>query len=162
MKDLKLKQSAEKIFPEQLEIFKNKFDLTLPKSYEDFISENNGGYPEISAFDNPNEDGSIINVFCCVRIEEPELDFLNPTPRLISSKSLIESHQILEKNISKYLYPFALDEGGGKFCISMREEDFGSIYQVFLDGTVDEPVYVTDSFENFINGLEDPSIYDVD
>ncbi|GGG23224.1 hypothetical protein GCM10011344_24960 [Dokdonia pacifica] len=52
--------------------------------------------------------------------------------------------------------------GGGKFCISMREEDFGSIYQVFLDGTADEPIYIMDSFENFINGLEDPSVYEVD
>lgn len=157
-----MRSSETPISKDEIRELENKYSLKLPESYKEFIMKYNGGYAEISAFDNPYEDGTIISVFCCIRLEEPELDFLNPIPRLISSKKMIETHQILEKNIPKYLYPFGLDEGGGKFCISMKEEDFGTIYQVFLDGTVDEPVYVTDSFESFINALEDPSIYDED
>ena len=158
MKDLKLRKTANSITKEELQAFKTEFNLSLPKSYEDFILKHNGGYPEIAAFDNPYEDGVIIEV--SNRISTEDEDFFARRGKVYSSRTAIQTHQQLEKNIPEFLYPFGLDAGGGNFCISMREEDFGTIYQFFMDGTAEEPIYVTDSFENFVNALESVDNYE--
>ncbi len=158
MKNLKLRQSAEKILPEQLEIFKSEFDLTLPKSYEDFILENNGGYSKLSTYGNPYDGGFEITAFARINlINESILDVLEKD-EVFSSRFIIQNHQINEKNIAANFYPFGIDGGGSFYCINM--DDY-SIRKIYLDNST-ESKFVTDSFENFINGLEDPSIYDVD
>ena len=158
MKDIKMYDSESAISIEVLDEFIIKYQLKLPESYKNFILKHNGGYAEICAFDNPNEDGTIVAEFCAIRLELG--DFLEELDNIITVTQLIEDHQHLEKNLPAHLFPFALAEGGGKFCISMNEEDFGTIYLFFMDGTANEPIFVIDSFENFINALEDPAIFE--
>ena len=160
MKDLKLKKVSEKISPIQLKSFMNEFELKLPESYIKFILKNNGGYPEISAYDNPYEDGFIIQCFNRISpVHETILEILEKE-EVNSARNTIETHQRLEKNLPTYLYPFGLDVGGNDFCISMKDDDFGAIYRFFMDGTADKPIYITNSFENFVNALKDPDIYE--
>jgi hypothetical protein len=162
MKDLKLRNVSKKISSTELKSFMNEFALKLPESYIKFILKNNGGYPEISAYDNPYEDGFTIQCFNRISpVHETILEILEKK-EVNSARSTIETHQRLEKNLPDHLYPFGLDVGGNDFCISMKEDDFGAIYRFFMDGTADEPIYITDSFENFVNALEDPAIYDED
>ncbi|SEC37539.1 SMI1 / KNR4 family (SUKH-1) [Tenacibaculum sp. MAR_2009_124] len=158
MKKIQLIQGGEPISPEELEKFVNEFELKLPNLYKSFILASNGGYPNLSAFGNPYEDGSEVDSFYAITmVDNDKVDDL-----VISSRDVIKTHQILEKNLSSHFYPFADDIGGAKFCFSMNDLDFGSVYLIFLDGTTDEPTFICDSFEEFINGLEDIEIYEED
>lgn len=157
MKELILEDKNKDISLDEIKIFLNEFSLKLPKSYVDFIWNHNGGYPSLSAYGNPYEDGVAIEVFCCL---DPDYDRKKYIPgKLISVNDIIDSHQVLEKNLPPYLFPFGLDAGGGYFCISTKKDDFGEIYMFYMDGTCEEPVYLCDSFEEFINNLEDLQIY---
>lgn len=158
MKDIKLKESESPISLDELNQFIKEFKLKLPDLYKEFILKANGGYPNLTAFGNPYEDGVEVDSFYSITIEDNnEVDDL-----IISSRDVINSHQILESNIPEFFYPFADDTGGAKFCLSMRQEDLGTVYLVFLDGTADEPTLISDSFEQFINGLEDIEKYEED
>ncbi|WGH74643.1 SMI1/KNR4 family protein [Tenacibaculum tangerinum] len=158
MKDIKITESAKPVSLDEFNSFINKYNLKLPETYKSFILKYNGGYPKLSAYGNPYEDGSEIDSFYSVTLKDNnEIDDL-----IISSRDVIKSHQIMEDNIPSHFYPFADDSGGAKFCLSMRQEDFGKIYLVFLDGTSNEPTLICDSFEEFINGLEDIEKYEED
>ncbi|WP_299132979.1 SMI1/KNR4 family protein [uncultured Tenacibaculum sp.] len=158
MKKIELKLGGIPISKEELEKFIKEFGLKLPNLYKSFILASNGGYPNLSAFGNPYEDGSEVDSFYTITmVDNDKIDDL-----VISSRDVIKTHQILEKNLPSHFYPFADDIGGAKFCFSMKNSDFGSVYLVFLDGTADEPIFICDSFEEFINGLENIEIYEED
>ncbi|KAB1160356.1 SMI1/KNR4 family protein [Tenacibaculum aiptasiae] len=160
MKKLKLELSDESIKISDLNIFINEFDLRLPESYIDFILKNNGGYPNLTAYGNPYDDGLIVDSFYSVSLSDYR--FNKDEVALLSSREIIRTHQIIEKNIPPYLYPFADDEGGAKFCLSMKDESFGKVFLVYLDGTYDEPTFISDSFSKFIETLEDVEKYEND
>lgn len=160
MEKLKLEQSSTSINLLDINKFIDEFSLKLPESYIDFILNNNGGYPNLAAYGNPYEDGSVVDSFYSISLDD--YVFKEDKVTLLPSREIIKTHQILEKNIPSYFYPFADDEGNAKFCISMNEKDFGYIYLVFLDGTSDEPTFICDSFVKFINGLENIEKYEDD
>lgn len=60
-----------------------------------------------------------------------DVDILESLDDLYSSTEAIQTHQIIEQNIPKHLYPFGLTGGGNDFCISMGKEDYGYIYILF-------------------------------
>ncbi|WP_299105588.1 SMI1/KNR4 family protein [uncultured Tenacibaculum sp.] len=161
MKELNVSESEKPISKTDLDLFIDSYNLKIPDSYKQFILKNNGGYPEFSAYGNPYEDGFVIDVFSCF---DTEYDRYNSSSEvaLPSVNDTIDTHQVLENNIPKFLFSFGLDEGGNDFCISMRDEDFGTIYAFYMDGTAEEPVFICDSFEQFINGLEDIGKYEED
>ncbi|MGB0868176.1 MAG: SMI1/KNR4 family protein [Flavobacteriales bacterium] len=157
MKEVILEDKNKDISLDEIKLFMNEFNLKLPKGYIDFISKQNGGYPSLSAFGNPNEDGVVIECFYCISLNE--YDYYTNEIQILPSREIIQIHQIIEQNIPSDLYPFGYDTGGAKFCISTRDEEFGEIYMFYMDGTSEEPVYLCDSFEEFINNLEDLEIY---
>lgn len=157
MQEIKLKNSYDSITREEVHQFIDEFNLKLPESYISFILKHNGGYPDLSAFGDPYEDGSDINCFYSISLTDYIFDI--DSNIILPSREIIQTHQIDEQNLLKYLYPFADDAGGAEYCLSMREEDFGVVYIFFMDGTSDEPVYLCSSFEELINGLEDSDNY---
>lgn len=160
MKDLRLEDSEKPITEEQYKLFLKEFNLKLPDSYKQFILKYNGGYPKISAFGNPYEDGFTVDYLG--RIAPEKEGFFETYDSLSSTRLLIDTHQIEEQNIPKHLYPFGASEGNHTLCISMKDKDFGSIYVYYLDGTAHEPAFLTSSFEQFINALEDSEDYEED
>ncbi|TDQ28611.1 SMI1/KNR4 family protein [Tenacibaculum caenipelagi] len=161
MKDIKITESEKSISLKEFNSFLNEFNLKLPDTYKDFILKHNGGYPKLSAYGNPYEDGFEVDVFLCIDMTYNRTN-ISGDVILPSVNDTIDTHQVLENNIPKYLFSFGLDAGGNDFCISMREEDFGAIYAFYMDGTSEEPIFICDSFEEFINGLEDIEKYEED
>lgn len=157
MKEIILRKSGKPLSIIEIENLLEVLKVKLPEKYSRFISDHNGGYPSLSAYGNPYEDGVAIEVFCCL---DPDYDRKKYIPgKLISVNDIIDSHQVLEKNLPSYLFPFGLDAGGGYFCISTKKDEFGEIYMFYMDGTCDEPVYLCESFEEFINNLENLQVY---
>lgn len=74
--------------------------MKLPKSYIDFKLKYNGGYPSLSAFGDPYEDGVNIEVFACVNLNYDREVYDNDV--LISVNDLIDTHQVLENNNEIY------------------------------------------------------------
>lgn len=53
-----------KISFQDIEHFEQKFNITLPKDYAEFLLNSNGGYPKDSAFKTNNSDGEgVVNKF---------------------------------------------------------------------------------------------------
>ena len=153
MKKVTITDSGEPISDIEYGQFVSEFNLSLPDSYKEFILENNGGYPEESSFDSSEEDGYDINIDNFNRISVGDEVFEELEDKVYSAREAIQDHQISQEDIPSHLYPFALVLGGNNLCISMKNEDFGSIYIYALDGRTPVQRYVASSFEELINGL---------
>ncbi|EDA2188095.1 SMI1/KNR4 family protein, partial [Salmonella enterica subsp. enterica serovar Montevideo] len=51
----------------------------------------------------------------------------------------------------KKMVPFAYDEGGNCFLLSLRDKDYGKVYIWLMDEK--ELAFVSESFDEFINEL---------
>lgn len=158
MKDIQVSDSALPISKTEYKNFIDGFDLNLPESYKEFIFKHNGGYSRLSSYGNPYDGGFKITAFARISSTDESIIDILGKDEVISSRFIIQTHQINEKNIAKNFYPFGIDGGGSFYCIDTNDH---SIHKVYLDNTT-ESKFVTSSFENFINGLEDPKIYDED
>lgn len=145
-----LEDTHQQLTPTQIQEFETEFNLKLPEDYKEFILQYNGGYPLENVFENEQEDEFDINSFFSIRN-----DFDVDSEGVMSSKYIIDTHQIIEQNIPNHLYPFGNTPGNQTYCISLAKYDYGSIYIYYLDGRKPEQTYVTFSFLNFIQNLKE-------
>lgn len=130
-----LSDSEQKLTREEMASFNALFDNLLPQSFQDFYLENNGGYPL------NNEDGNFFMLGGFIPVKYGEL----PIEQLY--KDLTKNFGELRKMV-----PFAHDEGGNCFLLSLKEGDsFGEIFVFLMDEK--ELVSVADSFDDFIEEL---------
>ena len=130
-----LSDTEQKLTREEMASFNALFDNILPQSFLDFYLENNGGYPL------NNEDGNffLLGGFYPVKYGELSIEQLY--------SDLMEYFGELRKMV-----PFAHDEGGNCFLLSLNEgASFGEIYVFLMDEK--ELVTVADSFDEFIEEL---------
>ncbi|MBW1215859.1 SMI1/KNR4 family protein [Pantoea allii] len=130
-----LSDSEQKLTREEMASFNALFGNRLPQSFQDFYLKNNGGYPL------NNEDGNffMLGGFNSVKYGERPIEELYG--------DLTESFGDLRKMV-----PFAYDEGGNSFLLSLKEGDsFGEIFVFLMDEK--ELVSVADSFDEFIEEL---------
>ena len=151
MKKVTVTDSGEPISDIEYGLFVLEFNLNLPESYKAFILNNNGGYPELSYFQNANSELYEIQAFYCVKLEVG--DFLENLDSLTSSLEIIQDHQVDEQNIPSSFYPFGYDSGGSVYCLSMDSKNQGAVFKCYFDGSPER--YICDSFEDFVNGLSE-------
>ncbi|MEW5291574.1 SMI1/KNR4 family protein [Erwinia papayae] len=131
-------ESEKKLSAEDMKKFNGLFNGLLPQSFQDFYLLNNGGYP------SDNEEGNffMLNGFNPVTygelpVEEIYKDILNGFPEL------------------RDMVPFAYDDGGNSFLLSLKDgDDFGKIFVLMMDEK--ELVEVADSFSSFLDDLKNP------
>ncbi|NUL38301.1 SMI1/KNR4 family protein [Kosakonia sacchari] len=129
-----LEKSQQKLNPDELAVFEQQLNVSLPKDFVKFYMDYNGGYLPESDEDNPYLLGGFLPIkYGRVSIEEHYKDITESFPEL------------------KELIPFAYDDGGNLFLISSKNLDSGKIYIWLMDET--ELDFVSDSFSAFLNEL---------
>ena len=149
-----LYECGKELLPDDIKRYENELGVTFPKEYVDFILEYNGGTPdETRAFDfidsstNSMNNTDIRNFFVFYENGEPTHDDIMHVNWLMKE----------EETIPEWLFAFCEDSGGNPVCMSMRDDDYGTIY--FCDHEIegDDGYYlmsrVADSFDEFISML---------
>ncbi|WP_129544207.1 SMI1/KNR4 family protein [Serratia sp. 1D1416] len=131
-----LSDSEKTLSVEEMDSFNALFNNDLPDSFKDFFLKNNGGYPI------DNEEGNIFMLGGFNPIKYGDL------PIEVIYQDLTESFAEL-----KDMVPFAYDEGGNSFLLSLKKEDdsFGRVFVFLMDEK--ELEEVADSFSDFIGEL---------
>lgn len=129
-----IEESEKKLTQDDFFEFEKYFGKKFPDGFRDFYLENNGGY-----------------------LPESE----HPAPLLFSGFIPIKHGKVpIEKTYQdltddfielKDMVPFADDEGGNCFLLSLRDKDYGKIYIWLMDEK--ELTFVSESFDEFINEL---------
>lgn len=102
---------------EQIAAFENKYKLLLPTNYKSFLLDNNGGKTVKRRFDTTDETiTSSIMLFLPLSQEEEQ--------------SLEQYHvkYNLGGIVPSNLLPIGIDPAESLICISLHEEDVGSVY----------------------------------
>ena len=120
-------ENGYKINDTLIKSFEEKFDITLPKDYKSFMLENNGGESDkdwiFDFYDNviQKNNSSVIRSFFRIyenKNEEIVYDDLEKICKIMWN----------ECTISPKTLPIADDPGGNVICISLNEEDYGTVY----------------------------------
>ncbi|QKZ03788.1 SMI1/KNR4 family protein [Pseudomonas eucalypticola] len=109
----------------------------LPSSFKKFYLLRNGGYLESKELYG---DECVYDIHGFESLKHGDL----PIEQLY--QDLVESYEFLAG-----LVPFAFDQGGNNYLVSLRAEDYGKIYIWLHDEEELKPVF--DSFEFFEKGL---------
>lgn len=129
-----LEESEKQLSFKELEEFSNYFDKEIPFSFINFYIKFNGGYL-------PESDEH--NFFL--------LGGFNPIK--YGDLTIEDIYANLKDEFSnlKDMIPFAYDEGGNCFLLSLKDKNYGEIYIWLMDEK--ELVLVSKSFDSFINKL---------
>ncbi|EAX8474650.1 SMI1/KNR4 family protein [Salmonella enterica subsp. enterica serovar Kua] len=131
---LTLEESEKKLTSDELSEFSRYFDGKVPLSFINFYIKFNGGYPP------DNDEGNFFLLGGFNSIKYGDL----PVERIYSD--LVDDFPDL-----KNMIPFAYDEGGNCFLLSLKDENHGYIYIWLMDEK--ELVFISESFDIFINKL---------
>ncbi len=82
----------------------------------------NGGIPKKSVFGS-GEDAWHIHEIMPLRKQDAGSEG-------ISLEETYRQHALDQKHLSKHLVPFAIDEGGNWYCVSLKKRDYGALYFV--------------------------------
>ncbi|XTZ39048.1 SMI1/KNR4 family protein [Salmonella enterica] len=130
-----LSDSEKKLTAEDLKSFNEFFSHHLPVSFQDFYTKNNGGYP----LNNQEGNAFMLGGFNPIRYGDLPIEKLY--------RDLIELFGEL-----KNMVPFAYDEGGNTFLLSLKPDDsFGKIFIFLMDEK--ELELVADSFSELVDEL---------
>ena len=117
----------------------------LPASYVDFLRFSNGGFPQVGTFyiehDGYREDWSVNNLFPAS--SDPD-----------STETLEWNHSHQWPGIPSTVLPIARDAFGNLFCLDLSESGKGSVILLTHGDPARPWTKIFDSFEEFINSLE--------
>ncbi len=130
-----LEQSEHPLTPADLDELEKLYNWKFPESFRQLYLQYNGGYLPDKWMER-NE--IIFGGFDSIRYGELTAEQIY--------KDLIKSFpQLID------LFPFAYDQGGHSFLLSLRAKDYGMIYVFLMDG--EELVDVSDTFDEFLEIL---------
>ena len=115
--------------------FEKSYNLKLPEEYINHILQENGGYPEKDECED-----CVIASFYSIKYGRNNV------------AEVIHNLQTIENVLPKDLFPFAYDQGGNDFCISLAKEDYGKIY-IWYHDTGGEKKFLANSFDDFMSKL---------
>lgn len=134
---MELEDSEKQLTKKEFESFESTLKVSFPKDFVDFYLTFNGGFPSHSYFE-----GKEISYFAPIKYGEQEYTITGTIQRLSELGRLPNG-----------LIPFANDPGGWNFCIDLNETNYGVIY-LLPNGIEDQsPIFVAQSFDNFISNL---------
>lgn len=131
---LVLEESEKKLSSDELNEFNRTFGGKIPLSFISFYMNFNGGYPP----DNGESNYFLLGGFNPIKhgdlpIEDVYSDLIDDFPDF------------------KNMIPFAYDEGGNCFLLSLGDDDYENIYIWLMDEK--ELEFISDTFEHFIEKL---------
>ncbi|MFQ0994132.1 SMI1/KNR4 family protein [Gilliamella sp. BG2] len=129
-----IEESEKQLSFEEIEEFSNYFDKEIPLSFIDFYIKFNGGYPP----ENGEHNFFLLGGFNPIKYGDLTIEDIYT--------NLIDDFSNL-----KDMIPFAYDEGGNCFLLSLKNENYGETYIWLMDEK--ELVLVSESFDSFINKL---------
>ena len=143
MKNIIMKKKSENIQYNVIHKFEDKYQFQIPKQMLEFYITHNGGVPKEYIY-NDKERIFIIN------------HFLPFTYALYGDMTVEEEYESLLEDgelIEGYV-PFAIEEGGNYFLISLNEKDYGYVYiwyhEYIEDDKFEENIRkLSSSFEKF-------------
>ncbi|EJX0404038.1 SMI1/KNR4 family protein [Salmonella enterica] len=131
---LTIEEAEKKLTQDEFVEFEKHFSKKLPDGFKNFYLENNGGYLPETVHPSPLLFSGFISIkYGKVPIEKIYQDLIDDFPELND------------------MVPFADDEGGNCFLLSLRDKDYGRIYIWLMDEK--ELVFVSETFDNFIKEL---------
>lgn len=145
MKKIEFKTQKPKISINQINSFEqeySQYNIQLPNDYKYFLINNsNGGRPIQRIYWDEKEELELGIAF-----------FYSINEGNYPLNKMIENIYI-DETIPEGYFPFASNGGSGQYVFSMKDSDFGCIYIVYSDSI--EPFKICNSFEEFINRLEE-------
>ena len=111
-----IRTAGPKIGPQDVAAVEAKLARRLPNGYKQFLLEYNGGVPEPNQFDVPGaRTSSGVNRFYAILDGEVDGD-------------LIYEQRLLRGYLPSGIMAIADAEGGNHVCLSVRGEDYGSVF----------------------------------
>jgi len=130
-----LEESEHALSVQELDEFEKIFSAALPAGFKEFYLRSNGGnLPE-----NKRDNEFLLGGFTPIKYGEAPIE--------VVYSDLIDDIPSL-----KGMIPFAYDQGGNSFVLSVKGDDCGSIHIFLMDEK--ELAFVCGSFEEFIAELE--------
>jgi len=131
---LTLEESEQALSVQELNEFQEKFNVQLPTAFREFYLKHNGGDLSESCSENEFLLGGFTPIkYGNAPIEVVYRDLVDDIPSL------------------KGMIPFAYDQGGNSFLLSLKEDDFENIYLYLMDE--EDLAFVCESFEEFLAEL---------
>ena len=141
MKNINLRAQEKSVGLMEINQFELDNGFKLPKSYKTFLSNSNGGVPRERIYWDPENELELgISHFESLKYGSYPLE------------DILENVYTNE-TVPRGFVPFASDGGSGQYILSTNSEDFGEIYVIYSDS--EEPFKLCDSFDDFINRLEE-------
>jgi hypothetical protein len=117
----------------------------LPSSYITFITNYNGGFPELDTFSNESGEWDVNNFFFID--DQSSKESKSPT------ESVLWNYHNKWDGAKNSIFPFARDGGGNLFCLDL---DFGENAPVIFwthENPTPEGTIIANNFEQFIDNL---------
>lgn len=134
----------KKVEKGELEELEELLGERLPQEIKEHYIKYNGGYPKFSKHTDIEGEEYEVNYFLTVK----------------GYRGISSVKELLRDVIPTRLIPFADEEGGDLFCISVRGEDIGEIYYYNHEDDGEESVTkISNSFKEFFNNLEEGEEY---
>lgn len=137
---MKFEQYEQQLTAEELTAFEYQYDIALPKDFREHYLQYNGGYPP---YENVKGKQHLFTINSFYPIKYGVL----PIEKIISDYE--KSGIVFEDKI-----PFAYDNGGNIYLISVAQNAYGYIYIVEAERAEDKAfVLVSESFTDFLNSF---------
>ena len=128
---------------EDINDFEHQFDIVMPNELRVFFLRYEGLYLD--------ETESYFKVSSGRFYEINKVLFLFEGESGASVEAILAGHE--EEGLKGFI-PFAIDSGGWDYCVSVNPETYGQVWIDKFDSGEEDPMeFVTDSFEDFIDGL---------
>ena len=144
MKQLIVNRDNRRIKSEKdIKSFEQKLDLKMPGELRNFFLLYEGLYLD--------EKESYFKVSSDLFFEINKIIFLFNGESGASAEAILAGHK--EEGLKGFI-PFAIDSGGWDYCFSINPGTYGQVWVDRFDSGEEDPMeFVTDSFEDFIDGL---------
>ena len=137
---MEFEQYEQQLTEEELSAFEYQYDVALPKDFKEHYLQYNGGYPPYENVKG-KQHRFTINSFYPIKYG------VLPIEKIISDYE--KSGIVFEDKI-----PFAYDNGGNIYLISVAQNTYGYIYIVEAERAEDKAfVLVSESFTDFLNSF---------
>ena len=140
-------ETSDSLKPVDLENVENEFGIIFPADFKKHYLKYNGGYPEKDEFTWEDKSTTTINTFFSIKYK----GFSN-------LEAVYRQVTIDDPYLPVGIFPFAVDDGGNFFCISVRLNDYDCIYYCNDDHyeSMEEEGYLellTTGFGKFLDNL---------
>ena len=140
-------ETSQKLNRSDIAEVEKELNVNFPHDFIVHYLNYNGGYPQSDTYQWTSGERTTINTFFSLKYDGFD-----------KIETVYENLVLVEKYLPIGIVPFATDDGGNLFCISVREKDFGNIYYFNNDhynmrDKESALILLENTLENFIGKL---------